>query len=138
MAEAGWLAQPAGSFGWLLYPGVFPWLASVFGLCVGSFLNMVIPRLRNMMVRAGQDAGAALFIWFTISLAFIDQETGFLPDDLTLPLVWLGLIFNLFNTFTSLQAAVIGAVAGYMSLWLVFWAFKLVTGKEGMGYGDFK
>jgi len=82
--------------------------------------------------------GAALFVWFTIALAFIDQETGLLPDDLTLPLVWIGLLVNLNGTFIPLQDAVIGAVAGYLSLWLVYWVFKRLTGKEGMGYGDFK
>ncbi len=217
----GWLAQPA--IGWLLSPGVFPWVALAFGLCVGSFLNVVIHRLPRMMERewqaecaalAGEVPAAAerfnlfvprsrcpscgkpitalenvpvlsfaflkgrcanckarigfkyplvellaglgaaysafhfgpsaaalaasLFIWFTIALAFIDQETGYLPDDLTLPLVWLGLLFNLGHAFASLPDAVIGAVAGYLSLWLVYWAFRLATGKEGMGYGDFK
>jgi leader peptidase (prepilin peptidase)/N-methyltransferase len=61
-----------------------------------------------------------------------------LPDDITLPLLWLGLLFNLNNGFTTLNAAVIGAIAGYMILWSIYWAFKLATGKEGMGYGDFK
>jgi leader peptidase (prepilin peptidase)/N-methyltransferase len=82
--------------------------------------------------------GATLFIWFTIALAVIDQETGLLPDDLTLPLVWLGLLVNLPGAFVSLPDAVIGAVAGYLSLWLVYQGYKLLTGKEGMGYGDFK
>jgi leader peptidase (prepilin peptidase)/N-methyltransferase len=213
--------------GWLVQPAVFPWAALVLGLCVGSFLNVVIHRLPKMLERGwraecaeltGQPApeeppgaspyslisprsacpacghrirawenvpilswlvlggkcsackkrisfkyplvealaglgaaycawrfgasaaalGAALFIWFTIALAFIDQETGLLPDDLTLPLVWLGLILNLNNAFVSLPDAVIGAVAGYLSLWLVYQGYKLLTGKEGMGYGDFK
>jgi leader peptidase (prepilin peptidase)/N-methyltransferase len=209
--------------GWLLQPAVFPWVALAAGLCIGSFLNVVIHRLPKMMERewradcaelsgaplpaaqrynlfvprsgcpacgkpiaalenvpvlswlalrgrcsncearisakypavellAGLGAaysahrfgaslaalGAALFIWFTIALAFIDQETGYLPDDLTLPLVWLGLIVNLGHAFVPLPEAVIGAVAGYLSLWLVYWGFKLATGKEGMGYGDFK
>ncbi len=213
MAGLGWLAQPA----------VLPWVALLAGLCIGSFLNVVIHRLPKMMERAwraecaelaGQKLppqetynlvvprsrcpscgkgigaleniplvsfaflkgrcsnckapiglkyplvellaglgaaysawrfgasfaalGAALFIWFTIALAFIDQETGFLPDDLTVPLVWIGLIFNLKNTFASLPDAVVGAAAGYLSLWLVYWIFKLLTRKEGMGYGDFK
>jgi leader peptidase (prepilin peptidase)/N-methyltransferase len=213
MADAGWLFQPA----------VFPWVAFAFGLCVGSFLNVVIHRLPKMMERewraecaelaglapapsetynlfvprsgcpacgrritalenvplvsfaflrgrcsgcksaigikyplvellAGIGAaysawrfgaslagvGAALFIWFTIALAFIDQETGFLPDDLTLPLIWIGLLLNVARTFVPLSDAVIGAAAGYLSLWLVYWAYKLVTGKEGMGFGDFK
>jgi leader peptidase (prepilin peptidase)/N-methyltransferase len=81
---------------------------------------------------------AMLFIWFTIALAFIDHETGLLPDSLTLPLVWLGVLANLAPAFVPLPDAVIGAVAGYLSLWLVYWGFKLLTGKEGMGYGDFK
>jgi len=82
--------------------------------------------------------GAALFVWFTIALAFIDQETGFLPDALTLLLVWIGLILNVAGAFVPLPEAVIGAAAGYLSLWLVYWGYKLLTGKEGMGYGDFK
>ena len=211
------------TLGWLSQPAVFPWFALVFGLFIGSFLNVVIHRLPRMMERewraecaelAGQPApvegrydlflprsacpkcghritalenlpiaswlvlggkcsacrtrisfkyplvealagigaayaawrfgasaaafGAALFVWFTIVLAFIDQETGLLPDALTLPLVWIGLLLNLNHSFIPIQDAVIGAVAGYLSLWLVYWAFKLVTGKEGMGYGDFK
>jgi leader peptidase (prepilin peptidase)/N-methyltransferase len=210
--------------GWFSQPGVFPWVALVLGLCVGSFLNVVIHRLPKMLERgwreecaelAGQPApsenprynllvprsacpkcghrigalenvpvlswlflrgkcsacktrisfkyplveglagagaayaawrfgptamgvGAALFIWFTIALAFIDQETGLLPDNLTLPLVWIGLLINLRQGFVSVQDAVIGAVAGYLVLWLVYQAYKLATGKEGMGYGDFK
>jgi len=82
--------------------------------------------------------GAMLFVWFTIALAFIDQETGLLPDDLTLPLMWVGLVVNLGGAFIPLREAVIGAAAGYLSLWLIFWAYKLATGKEGMGYGDCK
>jgi leader peptidase (prepilin peptidase) / N-methyltransferase len=209
--------------GWMLQPAFLPWVALVFGLCVGSFLNVVIHRLPKMLERewraecaelagqtvpaepaytlvvprsscpkcghritalqnvpivswlvlGGKCAGcktrisfkyplvealaglgaayaawrfgasvsalaAALFLWFTIALAFIDHETGLLPDDLTLLLVWLGLILNLGNAFVPLRDAVIGAVAGYLSLWLVYQAFKLLTGKEGMGYGDFK
>jgi leader peptidase (prepilin peptidase)/N-methyltransferase len=215
----------ASTFGWLAQPGVLPWVVLAFGLCVGSFLNVVIHRLPKMLERgwreecaelAGQPLaaaesppynlfvprsacpqcghqiralenvpiaswlvlrakcsqcktpisakyplvealaglgaayaawrfgattatlGAALFIWFTIALAFIDQETGLLPDALTLPLVWVGLLVNLFSGFVSIQDAVIGAVAGYLVLWLVFWGYKLLTGKDGMGYGDFK
>jgi len=209
--------------GWLFQPAVFPWIALLFGLCVGSFLNVVIYRLPKMMERewraecaelAGQPRpaedpfnlvvprsrcpscggrigafqnipvlsyvalggkcgnckaaislkyplvellagvgaaysawhfgptlaafGAALFLWFTIALAFIDQETGLLPDDLTLPLLWAGLLLNLKGTFVPLPEAVIGAVAGYLVLWLVYWGFRLLTGKEGMGFGDFK
>ena len=209
--------------GWLSQPSIFPWVALAYGLCLGSFLNVVIHRLPKMLERgwraecaelAGQPVpsepaytlvsprsacpacghgirawenipivswlalrgkcsacrarispkyplvealagigaaycawrfgfsaaalGATLFLCFTIALAFIDQETGLLPDDLTLPLVWIGLLVNLYGAFVPLADAVIGAVAGYLSLWLVYQAFKLLTGKEGMGYGDFK
>jgi leader peptidase (prepilin peptidase) / N-methyltransferase len=213
MSSASWLAEPA----------VLTTVALLFGLCVGSFLNVVIHRLPRMMERewraecaaleartpseeppfnlvrprsrcpscghaigaleniplvswvalrakcaacgarisarypavellAGLGAayafwrfgpslvacGAALLVWFTIALAFIDQETGLLPDDLTLPLVWIGLILNVAGAFVPLREAVLGAVAGYLALWLVYWGYKLLTGKEGMGYGDFK
>jgi leader peptidase (prepilin peptidase)/N-methyltransferase len=211
------------SAGWLLQPAVFPWVALAFGLCVGSFLNVVIHRLPKMLERewraecaalTGKELpkeetynlvaprsrcpscghgitalenvpllsylllrgkcsacgarigwkypmvellagvgtaysawcfgpslaalGATLFVWFTIALAFIDQETGLLPDGLTLSLAWAGLLLNLAGTFVPIGDAVIGAAAGYLSLWLVYWGFKLLTGKEGMGYGDFK
>lgn len=79
-----------------------------------------------------------LFIWALVALAFIDLDTTLLPDNITLPLLWLGLLFNLYGGFTNLQSAVIGAIAGYLSLWSIYWLFKLATGKEGMGYGDFK
>jgi leader peptidase (prepilin peptidase)/N-methyltransferase len=81
---------------------------------------------------------AIIFAWAMISLTFIDFDTQLLPDDITLPLLWFGLLLNMFNTFTNLQSAVIGAVLGYLALWSVYWVFKLITGKEGMGYGDFK
>ena len=213
MRELGWLTQPA----------IFPWVALGFGLCVGSFLNVVIHRLPRMMERAwradcadlaGQSplkeerynlvvprsacpgcggaikawqnvpllswlllggkcakcrapislryplvellaglgaAGAAwqfgfgaaalaaaLFIWGTIALAFIDQATGYLPDDITLPLLWLGLLVNTQAVFAPLSEAVVGAAAGYLALWSIYWLYKLVRGVEGMGYGDFK
>jgi leader peptidase (prepilin peptidase)/N-methyltransferase len=82
--------------------------------------------------------GAILLIWSLIALTFIDFDTTYLPDAITLPLLWCGLLFNLENTYVYLSSAVIGAMAGYLSLWLVYWGFKLITGKEGMGYGDFK
>lgn len=82
--------------------------------------------------------GVLVFTWTLLALTFIDFDTKYLPDALTLPLLWCGLLFNLGNTFTPLPSAVIGAMAGYLSLWSVYWLFKLVTGKEGMGYGDFK
>jgi leader peptidase (prepilin peptidase)/N-methyltransferase len=213
----------------LAQPQFVPWIAAVLGLCIGSFLNVVIHRLPKMMERewraqcaeleapvgaaegvaadperfnlvvprsrcpscghgigalenipvvswlilrgkcsacaapisvrypvvelaagaAGAYAawrygfslaalGAMAFCWTMIALAFIDLDTQLLPDDLTLPLLWGGLALNLGGTFAPLQSAVIGAIAGYVSLWLVYWAFKLATGKEGMGFGDFK
>ena len=82
--------------------------------------------------------GALIFAWAMIALAFIDLDTFYLPDSITLPLLWTGLLFNLGATFTDLRSAVIGAAAGYLALWSVFWAYKLITGKDGMGYGDFK
>ena len=82
--------------------------------------------------------GALVFLWCAVALCFIDLDTMLLPDDITLPLLWAGLLFNVGEVFTSLPSAVIGAVAGYLILWSVYWLFKLVTGKEGMGYGDFK
>lgn len=211
------------ALGWLAQPAVLPWAALVLGLCVGSFLNVVIHRLPKMMERewradcaeltgqqpakeeaydlvrprsrcpacghpigalenvplasylvlrgkcsacgarigikyplvellAGLGAayaavrfgpslaafGAALFIWFTIALAFIDQETGYLPDDLTLPLIWIGLLLNLGGTFASIRDAVIGAAAAYLFLWTINAVFKAVRGMDGMGRGDFK
>jgi leader peptidase (prepilin peptidase)/N-methyltransferase len=81
---------------------------------------------------------AVLFTWLLIALIFIDLDKMLLPDQLTLPLLWLGLLFSLSNPVVSSGDAIIGAVAGYLSLWSVYWVFKLLTGKEGMGYGDFK
>ena len=81
---------------------------------------------------------ALVFTWSLIALTMIDFDTYLLPDDITLPLLWLGLIVNSFNAFTDLPSALWGAIAGYLSLWAVYKLFKLLTGKEGMGYGDFK
>jgi leader peptidase (prepilin peptidase)/N-methyltransferase len=83
-------------------------------------------------------AGALVFAWALIVLAFIDIDTCLLPDSITLPLLWLGLLLNLDGTFVPLAAAVSGAAAGYLALWSVYWVFRWATGKEGMGYGDFK
>jgi len=212
--------------GWLAQPAVLPWVALAFGLCIGSFLNVVIHRLPKMMERDWREQcaeltaqtsaapvpagrynllvprsacpacghrigaleniplaswlalrgkcsacaariavrypvvellagligayaawrfgpslaalGAMGFGWALLALTVIDLDTQLLPDDITLPLLWAGLAFNLGGTFVPLRTAVIGAIAGYLALWLVFWAFKLATGKEGMGYGDFK
>jgi leader peptidase (prepilin peptidase) / N-methyltransferase len=82
--------------------------------------------------------GAMLLTWALVALTVIDIDHQLLPDDITLPLLWLGLLFNLGGTYVGIGEAVIGAMAGYLSLWSVYWAFKLLTGKEGMGYGDFK
>ncbi|MCB1615785.1 MAG: prepilin peptidase [Pseudomonadales bacterium] len=81
---------------------------------------------------------ALVLTWSLICLTLIDYDEKLLPDSITLPLLWLGLLANLFSTYTSLENSVIGAMAGYLSLWSVFWLFKIVTGKDGMGYGDFK
>ena len=82
--------------------------------------------------------GALLLTWTLIALTCIDLDKMLLPDQLTLPLLWLGLLLNISGHFVSLQDAVLGAVFGYLVLWSLYWSFKLLTGKEGMGYGDFK
>lgn len=214
MAALGWLAQPS----------VLPWAVLLAGLCIGSFLNVVIHRLPRMLERdwreqcaelAGTPApapaapynlvvprsacpacghritalqnipvlswlalrgkcaacgvrisarypvvelaagvigayaawrygptlqalGAMAFGWSLLALAVIDLDTQLLPDDITLLLLWAGLLLNVWGAFVPLSTAVLGAVAGYLALWLVYWAFRLATGKEGMGYGDFK
>jgi len=79
-----------------------------------------------------------IFVWSLITLAVIDLNTQLLPDDITLPLLWLGVLINMNGGFTDLHSAIIGAMTGYLSLWSIYWCFKLITGKEGMGYGDFK
>jgi len=84
-------------------------------------------------------AGMALLLtWGLICLSFIDYDHQYLPDNITLPFLWLGLFLNLNGLFVDLPSAVIGAMAGYLILWLVYQLFKKLTGKEGMGYGDFK
>src|SRR5450759_3261758 len=82
--------------------------------------------------------GALLLIWALLALTAIDFDTQLLPDDITLPLLWAGLLLNLFGVFTNLPSAVLGSLIGYLALWSVYWLFKFTTGKEGMGYGDFK
>lgn len=81
---------------------------------------------------------ALLLTWSLIALSFIDIDHHLLPDSITLPLLWLGLLVSLFDVYADSHAAIVGAIAGYLSLWSVYWLFKLLTGKEGMGYGDFK
>lgn len=85
-----------------------------------------------------QAAGGLVLVWALIALAAIDLDTQLLPDSITLPLLWLGLALNLWGAYVDLPSAVAGAMLGYLALWSVFWLFKLATGKEGMGYGDFK
>jgi leader peptidase (prepilin peptidase) / N-methyltransferase len=211
------------SFGSLTDPAIFPWLCLAMGLCVGSFLNVVIYRLPKIMERdweaqcaelRGEEPhvlekfnlavprshcpscghkitalenvpvasylvlrgkcsacgtrisarypliealsglasayaawhfgfgltafAAMLFLWCMIALSFVDFDTQLLPDSITLPLLWAGLLLNLAGGFVDLRSAVIGAAAGYLSLWSVYWGFKAATGKEGMGFGDFK
>ncbi|QNF16426.1 prepilin peptidase [Aeromonas jandaei] len=92
-----------------------------------------------MVISPGWGTLAALLLtWVLVALTFIDLDKMLLPDQLTLPLLWGGLLFNLIGGFAPLADAVIGAMAGYLVLWSLYWAFKLLTGKEGMGYGDFK
>jgi leader peptidase (prepilin peptidase) / N-methyltransferase len=85
-------------------------------------------------------AAACVLLWSLIALTFIDFDTQLLPDNITLPLLWAGLLANVlgFTPGVKLRDAVIGAIAGYLALWVVYWLFKLIRGKEGMGYGDFK
>lgn len=77
-------------------------------------------------------------LWSLVALTGIDVDTQLLPDQITMPLLWAGLLVNMWDVFVPLRTAVIGAAAGYLSLWSVYWLFKLIRGKEGMGYGDFK
>ena len=85
-----------------------------------------------------QTLAALVLVWTLITLSIIDAKTFLLPDDLTLPLMWLGIAVNYQHLFVDLQSSVLGAMAGYLSLWTIFQLFRLVTGKEGMGFGDFK
>jgi leader peptidase (prepilin peptidase)/N-methyltransferase len=108
----------------------YPLVEALTGLLAGSAVAVYGATAAGL--------GAMLLIFFLVALAFIDLDTQLLPDDLTLPLLWLGLAFNLGGTYVPIASAVIGAMAGYGILWTIYWTFKLVTGKEGMGYGDFK
>jgi len=108
------------------YPAV-ELLTAALGFCVAWVLG---PSLSGLL--------GLVLVYFLVAMSFIDLDHKLLPDQLTLPLMWLGLIINAFGIVTSLEFAVWGAIAGYMSLWLVYWGFRLATGKHGMGYGDFK
>ncbi len=106
-------------------------LVEILGGLAGLLPFLVFgPQVKSLFVMA--------LLLGLIALSFIDLDTSMLPDDLTLPLLWLGLLANLTGQFVPLQDAVIGAMAGYLTLWSVYWGFKLLTGREGMGYGDFK
>jgi leader peptidase (prepilin peptidase)/N-methyltransferase len=108
----------------------YPLVEGITGL-----LSLVVVAHFGLTAQAGV---ALILTWGLIALTVIDLDEQLLPDQLTLPLVWLGLLVNLNGLFTDLPSAVLGAAAGYLSLWLVFQVFRLLTGKEGMGYGDFK
>ncbi|NHB86989.1 prepilin peptidase [Photorhabdus tasmaniensis] len=100
-------------------------------LFVTAFFVIYFPLNFNLYV-------ALIFIWMLIILSFIDIKTKLLPDIINYPLLWLGLLLNLNQTFVPIELAVTGAVAGYLSLWSFYWLFKVINHKEGMGYGDFK
>jgi len=102
-------------------------LTTILGLLIASALGPSIPTVL-----------ALVLMYVLVALTFIDLEHKLLPDQLTLPLLWLGLVINSFALFAQLQDALWGAIAGYLSFWLIYWGFRLVTGKHGMGYGDFK
>jgi leader peptidase (prepilin peptidase)/N-methyltransferase len=85
-----------------------------------------------------QTLAALCLVWVLIPLTVIDIKHHLLPDTLTLPFLWLGLLFNTYNLFDTPSSAILGAIYGYLSLWSLYWVFKWITGKEGMGYGDFK
>ena len=110
----------------LRYPLVELLAAGAAALCAVRF-GFSLPALAAMV-----------YVWALIAATFIDFDTQLLPDSITLPLLWLGLLVNLSGNFVDLRSSVTGAAAGYLSLWTVYWLFKLVTGKEGMGFGDFK
>lgn len=104
-----------------------------------ELLTAVLSGLVAWQFGFGWAAGAMLLLtWALIALSLIDADTQLLPDAIVLPMLWLGLIINSTGLFTDIHSALWGAVFGYLSLWTVYWLFKLITGKEGMGYGDFK
>ena len=108
----------------------YPLVEATTALLTALVIGVLGPNLQGLC--------GCILLWSLIALALIDYDTQLLPDDITLPLLWLGLIVNYFGVMTSFSNAFLGACLGYIILWLVFQGFKLVTGKEGMGYGDFK
>lgn len=115
--------------GWRI-PLRYPAIEVLTGL-----LSVIVVWRFGLSIQAG---GALLLTWALVALSFIDFDTQYLPDSITLPFLWLGLAFNVADIYTTTQASVIGAIAGYLALWSVYHLFRLLTGKEGMGYGDFK
>ncbi|QYJ75770.1 A24 family peptidase [Shewanella sp. FJAT-52076] len=105
---------------------------------VEAFTGLTVATLAWHFGPTWQFVATALLTFGLIAMSGIDLDEMLLPDSLTLPLLWLGLLLNYHDLFTNLEDALIGAAAGYLSLWSVYWLFKLTTGKEGMGYGDFK
>lgn len=104
-----------------------------------ELITMILSMLVAYELGFGWQALAGVIItWALVALSVIDLKHTLLPDDITLPLLWMGLLASLIPVFVEPQTAIVGAAAGYLSLWSVYWLFKLVTGKEGMGYGDFK
>jgi leader peptidase (prepilin peptidase)/N-methyltransferase len=128
-------------FGWLLLGGRCRYCKTKISIqyplveLLSSLLSAVIVWKFGLSLAA---LAGLLFTWILIALSGIDLRTQLLPDQLTLPLLWLGLLLALLPMFVSAPSAIIGAAIGYLSLWSVYWLFKLATGKEGMGYGDFK
>lgn len=129
---------------------LFSWL-SLKGQCryCGTKISIQYPVVEALcaivfiaiacLTQAGINAAAiALWFWFALALSIIDWKTYLLPDLLTQPLLWLGLLYHAVFHQLPLQDAIFGAIAGYLSLWMVYWGFRLLTGREGMGYGDFK
>jgi len=108
----------------------YPFIELITGLLTGLMAYLYGVEL--------QFIAAVLLVWFLIVITWIDLDTYLIPDQLSLSLMWLGLFFSLFDFSITPSVAIIGALVGYLSLWLVFQLFKLLTGKEGMGYGDFK
>lgn len=111
-----------------------PWSYPIVELFAGLYLSFAAFMFGPSLIFLG----AGIFGLTLLTLTIIDFRHHLLPDNITLPLLWLGLIFNIFGTFTTLQSAVIGAITGYLILWTVYQIFKIITKKEGMGFGDFK
>jgi leader peptidase (prepilin peptidase) / N-methyltransferase len=128
-------------FGWLLLKGRCRYCKAPISIQY-PLVELITGVLSAVVVwKFGLDWTALaglLLTWSLVALSGIDLRTQLLPDQITLPLLWLGLLLSLGHVFVEPKMAILGAAIGYLSLWSVYWAFKLLTGKEGMGYGDFK